>query len=227
MIGLSRCHKNIIYLNNICEDTQENKKLTIIKVEEGKSLFFDGDRADFIFEIIEGISRASKLTSDGRRQVIYFGYRGTIIGMDRNRKYHYNCDAVTDLKVRIYEKAAFYQMVESNPQFCEHLLNRSVAAIDYMQEHFVMLGRKSASEKLAFFLCELMERNGEKMGQTVRLSVPMKRTDIADFLCLTLETVNRNLPFLRKNKIIQFSKSRVIDVLQPNKLKMLADQAEY
>ena len=96
--------------------------------------------------------------------------------------------------------------------------------VDQMHERFMMLSHKSASAKVASFLCELMQHAGVRNGRFVRLSLPVQRADIADFLGLTIETVSRNLTHFKERKIIDISKARIINILQPKTLQKIAQQ---
>lgn len=190
--------------------------------EAGKSLYFEGDDADFIFEIVKGVSRLSKVSPEGKRKILTFGFKGHILGKTNSLKYSHDCCAITALKVRVYRKTTFNNLVENDSEFCRYFFEKSIAEIDLMYDHFMMINHKSAYEKIASFLCELMKYASEKNGNMVRLSLPMKRTDIADFLGLTIETVSRNLSRLKEEGIIELSKCKLIDILEPRKLRKVA-----
>lgn len=192
-------------------------------ISAGDSLFYEGDDAEYIYEVTEGVVRSSKVLIDGRRQVMNFGYPGETIGLSHDSLYHSDCDAVSDVKVRVMRKNASNQDITSDPVFCAQLLKNAVAEVNHMQEHFMMLGRKTAMEKIASFLVAIMDRRTSDQNDYNCFDLPMKRCDIADFLGLTIETVSRNLTKLRKIGIIELKTAQSVCVCKPNALRELAE----
>lgn len=196
----------------------------IYRVEAGKSVFREGDSADYIYEILEGVVRSSKVLCDGRRQVMSFGYPGDILGLSHDCHYHSDCDAVSDLRLRVFKRNACSVNTAKDPAFSDQLLKIAAAEVSSMQEHFLMLGRKSAVEKIASFLVALLNRQGEKVEGHICFDLPMKRSDIADFLGLTIETVSRTLTKLRKDGVIELPTAHKVCVVKPQLLCELAER---
>lgn len=193
-------------------------------VRTGHRLFCEGDDADYIFEIVEGVVRTSKLLFDGRRLVISFGYPGDIVGFSHDNFFHSDCEAISSVRLRVHHKNAHSASFKSKSGFSSRLLRLAAAEINNMQEHFIMLGRKSATEKVASFLVTLLERTGEKAGGLSCFDLPMCRSDIADFLGLSHETVSRVLARLRKDGIIDLPKMYRVRVHKPLTLRKIAEQ---
>lgn len=194
--------------------------------EPEESLFFEGDDADYIYEVVEGVVRSSKVLMDGRRQVLNFCYPGEMIGISHDRRYHCDCDAVSRVKVRLYRRNTSHGDVAKDPEFYARLLKNAAAEVNSMQEHFLMLGRKTAMEKLASFLVAVMNRQEHRRGQPIELELPMKRSDIADFLGMTIETVSRNLTKLRKLKVIELPNTHTVRICRAEELRSLAENAD-
>jgi CRP-like cAMP-binding protein len=191
----------------------------------GHTIFCEGDKADFVYEVLEGVVRTSKVLCDGRRQVLTFAYPGDIIGLSHDSFYHSDCDAISDVKIRVYRKNAFNATFADEPQLCGQLLRYAAAEVNNMQEHFLMLGRKSALEKVASFLVVLLDRVGEKSSEcNTCFQLPMSRSDIADFLGLTIETVSRTLTKLRKQGIIELPDPHTVCVCKTNSLRDLGER---
>jgi len=189
----------------------------------GESLYYEGDDAEYIYQIVEGVVRSSKVLVDGRRQVLNFGYPGEMMGLSHDRFYHSDCDAVSEVKVRVLQKNAHKLDFAETPEFCALLLKNAAAEVNNMQEHFIMLGRKSAIEKIASFLVAIMDRHSEANGCKKCFDIPMMRCDIADFLGLTIETISRNLTKIRKMGIIEMPKAHRVCVCKPDDLRKLAE----
>jgi len=77
--------------------------------EAGHSMFCEGDDADYVYEVVEGVVRTSKMLCDGRRQVLSFAYPGDIVGLSPDQIYHSDCDAVSNVKLRVFHKNTFNQ----------------------------------------------------------------------------------------------------------------------
>ena len=142
------------------------------------------------------------------------------MGVSHDRVYHCECEALTDLKVRILRKNVASADVFVEPEFCELLMKQMAIEMTGMQEHFMMLGRKSATEKLASFLVALLGRVG---ADKYELKLSMSRADIADFLGLTIETVSRTFSKLRKLGVIDLVDAQTVRVLKIDDLNGLAE----
>lgn len=192
----------------------------VMNINSGDGLFFEGDDADYIYEVLEGVVRSSKVLMDGRRQVLNFCYAGEIIGLSHDRLYHCDCDAINQVKVRIHHKSAFMHETANNAKFKARLLQKAAEEINNMQEHFIMLGRKTALEKLASFLLAIMDHSKNHKNA---FDLPMSRSDIADFLGMTIETVSRNLTKLRTMGVINLETAQKIIITKPSQLRALAE----
>lgn len=190
----------------------------------GDLVFCEGDESLFVYEVVEGVVRTSKILCDGRRQIISFGYPGDLVGISHDCRYHNDCEAISEVVVRVHRKNACSASVTSDPEFCDRLLKHSAGEMNAMQEHFMMLGRKSALERVASFLIVLMERVGAKEENGVAFDLAMSRSDIADFLGLTIETISRTLTRLRKEGVIDLPNAHHVVVRRSEHLRNLAER---
>jgi CRP-like cAMP-binding protein len=204
----------------------EGLGLTIKSIPAGSILFHEGDDAYAVYEIIEGVCRSSMVLSNGRRQIISFGYPSDFVGVSHDCKYHYECEAITDMKVRVFRKNACSARSDTDPDFSDRMLKYMAAEVCGMQEHFMMLGKKSATEKLASFLIAIADRSCTHDGQVIKISLPMSRIDIADFLGLTIETISRTFTKLRKDGIVEFDGSKTVVILEPSILLNVSNPDE-
>lgn len=190
-------------------------------LKAGSYLYFEGDPVDWLYQVKSGVLRLTRLLEDGRRQVIAFGYPGDIVGFPANDRHHTDCDVLVDASLQPYRRSAL-ESGACDPELHQHLLQAALHEISAMQDHFMMLGRKSAVEKVASFLSVLSSRVGEAVGQYRQVQLPMSRADIADFLGLTTETVSRTFTQLRQSDIIAIDNIHTIIIRKPEALKGLA-----
>jgi CRP-like cAMP-binding protein len=191
------------------------------RVAAGKHLFHEGQNARSVYEVVSGVLRLTRLMEDGRRQVIAFGYPGDIVGFPSDGQYHTDCDALTPTQVICHNRQAL-ESGSGDQALHARLLQAALHEISEMHDHFLMLGRKSASEKVASFLCTLADRVGQPLGQFTQFDLPMSRSDIADFLGLTTETVCRTFTQLRKSNVIALDRIYTVVVLKSMDLTALA-----
>lgn len=167
----------------------------------GTHLFREGDEAEHVYEIKSGVLRLTRVLENGRRQVIAFGLPGDIIGFPNGELHHTDCDVVATAEVIAHRRAEL-ESGGGDPDTHRRLLRAALREISAMQDHFMMLARKSAMEKVASFLVVLSQRTGAPLGNYTTFMLPMSRADIADFLGLTIETVSRMFSQLRKDGTI-------------------------
>lgn len=196
-----------------------------LTIRPGKHLFLEGDPADRIYEVATGVLRLTRIMEDGRRQVIAFGYPGDTVGFPSDGRYHTDCDALEPATLIVHRRV---DLETSNGDVGLHrrLLQAALREISGMQDHFMMLGRKSSVEKLASFLLVLASRVGEPLGNFDQVALPMTRSDIADFLGLTTETVSRTFTQLRKSQIIAIEHINTVVILKPIALRSIAEGAD-
>lgn len=187
------------------------------RLRPGAFLYYEGDEVDWLYQVTSGVVRLTRLLADGRRQVIAFGYPGDIIGFPADGQHHTDCETLTDARLQPFRRAHL-ETGEGDPVLHSALLQAVLREISAMQDHFMMLGRKSATEKLASFLCVLTDRVGQDLGNYRQVKLPMCRSDIADFLGLTTETVSRTFTQLRKSKIIAIDQSHTVIIQKPTAL---------
>ena len=191
-----------------------NAKTSEVHAKAGSYLYFEGDSVDWLYQVTSGVLRLTRLLLDGRRQVIAFGYPGDIVGFPSGGLYHTDCEVLIDARLRSFRRSNL-ECGEGDPRLHQDLLQAALREISAMQDHFMMLGRKSAAERVASFLCVLADRVGEDLGGYRQVEMPMCRADIADFLGLTTETVSRTLTQLRKRGIIAIDNIHTLTVLRP------------
>jgi len=194
-----------------------DSKTNATRLKAGSYLYFEGDPVEWLYQVTSGVLRLTRVLEDGRRQVIAFGFPGDIVGFPSDGLHHTDCDALVDTCLQPYRRSAL-ESTEGDPKLHRQLLNAALREISAMQDHFMMLGRKSAAEKVASFLCVLTNRIGKDTGGCQQVRLPMSRSDIADFLGLTTETVCRTFTQLRKSKIIEIDNIYTIIILRPDAL---------
>ncbi|NNE23861.1 MAG: cyclic nucleotide-binding domain-containing protein, partial [Rhizobiales bacterium] len=127
----------------------------VCKLRAHEALFCEGDDAEFLYEVVEGVMCNYRILMDGRRQIISFAYPGDLIGLGQTQSYRYSCEAVCGAKVRSISKGALMRDAQGHADLGHRLFEIATNELNSMQDHQLLLGRKSATEKLASFLLVL------------------------------------------------------------------------
>jgi CRP/FNR family transcriptional regulator len=188
----------------------------------GTYLYYEADTVTQLFQIETGVVRLTRVLEDGRRQVIAFGYPGDIVGFPAQGLHHTDCDALTETVLTPISRKVLDDS-DQDPELHGQLVAAALREISAMQDHFMMLGRRSAPEKVACFLRVLLERIADKGREPPVIDLPMTRGDIADFLGLTTETVSRCLSALRKSGVVTMRGVNRIAVLDQAALCLRAE----
>lgn len=194
-------------------------------LKPGAVLFHEGDVTLEVYEVISGVLRLTRVSESGRRQVIAFGFPGDFVGFPKTGRYHTECDALETTEL-IGHSVCHLEKCIDNPVLHARLMHAALEEIGSMQDHFMMLGWKSAIEKTASFLSVMMERVGryaDKAGDQIEFSLPMSRADIADFLGLKTETISRAFTQLRNAHVITLPTAKHVVVLKPEALLAFAE----
>jgi CRP/FNR family transcriptional regulator len=188
-------------------------------ISSGETLMWQGDEEMVVGNVIEGVLKLTASVADGRDQTLGILYPSDFIGRPFGRRSTHSVVALTDAKVCTFPRSTFDRFAEGHPNLDHTLLERTLAALDRSREWLVLLGRKSASERLAAFLLDMANRlgAGDRNGR-IRFELPFGRQDIADLLGLTIETVSRQITRLRDEGVIATPDRRGIVVLNRNRL---------
>jgi CRP/FNR family transcriptional regulator len=170
------------------------------KIDTGKQLMQEGDPADDVFTLTEGMLKVYKLMPDGRRQITGFMIPGDFIGLAYGSSYVYSAEAVVPSTACRFQRTRLLERMTEFPELEHRLLSLASNELAAAQAQMLLLGRKSARERLASFIHGLAQRRGVGDGEVMPL--PMGRNDIADFLGLTIETVSRIFTAMRKERLI-------------------------
>jgi CRP-like cAMP-binding protein len=175
------------------------------QIAQHAHVFREGDAASRIYRLIQGAIMLYKLLPDGRRQVVEFIHAGGVFGFSPVAVYECSAEALVDSDVAAFGRTE----MEQSPVLWRQLAAQVQLQLCAMHEHAVLLGRKSATERVASFLMHYVPGrggyvcSGPRAGEDcARVRLSMTRQEIADHLGLTIETVSRVLSRLRRRGIL-------------------------
>ena len=168
----------------------------------GETVFAQEDVMTSVYNVLDGVLRLYKLLPDGRRQIVGFALPGDFLGMATAERHGFSADAIGPASVCQFTKAAFARFAEHRPILLRRINELAVRELNHARDHMVLLGRRSAEEKVATFLVGWRDRLQRLRGSARMVSLPMNRQDIADYLGLTIETVSRTFTKLEREGVI-------------------------
>jgi CRP/FNR family transcriptional regulator, anaerobic regulatory protein len=167
-----------------------------------EALFTAGQIAHSVHNLTAGVARLYKLLPDGRRQVIGFALPGDFLGTAPSDHYSFSADAIDSVAVCRLSREAFTHFIEQRPHFLIRINAFAAWELMLAQEQMLLLGRRTAEEKVASFLVGWRERLSQIGDERQTITLPMSRQDIADYLGLTIETVSRTLTRFEREKML-------------------------
>jgi CRP/FNR family transcriptional regulator len=173
-----------------------------VHLTRNEALFNAGQPATSVHNVTAGVARLYKLLPDGRRQVIGFAVPGDFLGTMPSERYGYSADAIEAISVCRFPADAFAHFIEHRPHFLLRINEFAARELMLAQEQMLLLGRRTAEEKVAAFLVGWRARLAHIGDERQTISLPMSRQDIADYLGLTIETVSRTLTRFAREKML-------------------------
>lgn len=188
----------------------------------GEVLVREGDPATHLFNITDGDVRVHKLLSDGRRQIVGFLSPGDFLGLATGDRYAFSAEALSPGSACRFRKVDYRKILREMPELEHALLDRAAHELKAAHDQMLLLGRKTAMERLASFLVGLSERARRAGGDGRLVALPMTRAEIADYLGLTTETVSRNTTRLKTRGVIRLLSMHSLSIERPGELLHLA-----
>lgn len=176
--------------------------------EAGQPISWRGDGLSHFSSVVSGIATLTRTMEDGRTQMVGLLLPSDFIGRPGREEVEFDVTAVTEVTLCRFERKPFEALVEDIPHISQRMMEMALDELQAAREWMVLLGRKTAREKIATFL-EMIVRRSTIPGQNVQqFALPLTREEIANFLGLTLETVSRQLSKLKKEGIVDLINRR-------------------
>jgi CRP/FNR family transcriptional regulator, nitrogen fixation regulation protein len=180
--------------------TQTRVVASEFNYKKGNEIYGEKEPSDYVYQVTSGAVCTYKLLSDGRRQIGAFHLAGDIFGFDSSGFNRFTAEAIVDTALRLVRRRSLEFVAERDVTVANNLLSLATSSLRHAEDHMLLLGRKTALERVAAFLVEMDKR----LTAAGVLALPMCRRDIADYLGLTLETVSRALSNLHDRGILGF-----------------------
>lgn len=193
-----------------------------ISLRPGEVLARQGDPADHLFNISSGSVRVFNLMPDGRRQITGFLFAGDFLGLPVQGEYAFSAEAIEPVTVCRFRAREYQALMRQTPDLEAALFQRTTHELAAARAQLMLLGRKTALERLASFLLDLPTHDPARPTAEGHVRLPMTRTEIADYLGLTIETVSRAMTRLKTTGVIRLLSLTEARIEQPERLRAIA-----
>jgi CRP/FNR family transcriptional regulator len=223
-IEISRCddcavrHKAVCGALSDLELARLNQISRRRMINAGQTIMSDEDPAEFFANVISGVIKLTKTLADGRQQIVGLLFAPDFLGRAFSPNNPYFAEAATEVELCSFPHDGFQRILREFPGIEHRLFEQTLDDLDAAREWMVLLGRKTATEKVASFLL-LLARRSTLTGcahvaapEVPRFELPLTRADIADYLGLTIETVSRQITRLKSAGTIRLLDNRLFVV---------------
>ena len=233
---LQRCRQCSVRDLAVCGAMNDDQIAALNKIAHrrvipaGHTIMSDQEPVSFFANIISGTVKLTKTTADGRQQIVGLLFPPDFLGRAFSRHNLYFAEAATDVEICVFPNDRFEALVADYPELQHRLFAKTLDELDAAREWMLLLGRKTAEEKVASILLILAARakrmQCEGAPTDISFEVPLTRADLADHLGLTIETVSRQMTRLRAMRVITVVNSRVVTINDMPRLAALAGRAQ-
>ena len=200
------------------------RDIAVTKVfEPGSTLYSADEPSTLVGTVVQGTIKCFKLLADGRQQIVGFLFPGDFIGSPTQETTHGFAEALTRVELCLFPVPAIQRLVREMPNLERRLLTLANEDLDIAREWMLLLGRKTAQERLATFLLLLAHKAKARGIAEGAIDLPMNRSEIADYLGLSLETVSRQFTKLKSSGHIRIEHNNEITIRDLDGLTEIAE----
>jgi CRP/FNR family transcriptional regulator len=197
------------------------------RVEAKEFVFAEGDPTTHLFRVETGAIALYKILADGRRQIVGFAYPGDLIGLGAQGEHVMNAQAIKPTRLRCVPVGTLHQSAAKDPALGFKLYEALARELAATRDLMLTTGQRSATERVVSFLLAFSRRNERNGQDPSEFELPMTRSDIGDFLGLTIETVSRTFTKLKTLGLIELPQSNRVMLVDIHELEGLADGEDY
>ncbi len=191
--------------------------------EPGSTLYAADEPATMVGTVVRGTIKCFKLLGDGRQQIVGFLFPGDFVGSPTQEVTHGFAEALTQVEICLFPLPAVQRLIREMPNLERRLLTLANEDLDLAQEWMLLLGRKTAKERLATFLLLLAQKAKARGIAEGPIDLPMNRSEIADYLGLSLETVSRQFTKLKSSGHIRIEHNNEVTIRNIGGLTEIAE----
>ncbi len=232
---LKHCSDCAIRHRSVCGALSSDELIAINRIsrrrsyEAGQTIMHEGEHADFFANIVNGVVKLTKTMADGRQHIVGVLFQSDFLGRAMHEHNPYLAIATTQVELCVFPRAEFHRLMDQHRELEHRLFRYTLDELDACRDWTLLLGRKTATERVASFLL-MIARRMSQVGckppddpDSANFLLPVARADMADFLGLTTESVSRQMTRLKTAGIITLRGKRDVHIPEMAKLRRVAD----
>jgi CRP/FNR family transcriptional regulator len=198
---------------------------SLVRFQQGEEIYREGDRADAVFNIIAGVVKSYRSLPDARRHIIGFLFPDDLFGLAEDGRYVNSTKAATTVSVYHIPVPALEARLRKDPGLEFHVICKLCHELREAQRHAFLLSRHHALAKVGLFLQMLEDFQAARGEGTGEIYLPMSRSDIADYVGVSLEAVSRSFRALSTRGVIALRNRRHIKIIDRDRLNDIASES--
>jgi CRP/FNR family transcriptional regulator len=219
----ARCGDCPIQHRAICSYSGKDEILMLEEVKSyktyapGESIIWAGDDMRFVGSVVTGVASLSQTLEDGRRQMVGLLLPSDFVGRPGRVHALFDVEATTEVTLCRFERKPFEKLLNEMPSLRHRMLDMALDELDSAREWMLLLGRKTAREKIASLISIMSRREATALvpneHYSTEFDLKLTREAMADYLGLTLETVSRQINALKKDGVIDLTGKRNVRIM--------------
>lgn len=202
------------------ELTELDELSSQIMFDANSTLFDQDEPAGMVFNIIAGAVRLSRISTDGRRQIVGFALPGDFLGLSMTDRTLYSAETMAPARACRFPRRAFSALLDRKPDLLKRLHTMASHELSLARDQMIILSRNTVEQRMAIFILTMRDRWQRVLGECVHVPLPMTRRDIGDFLGMTMETASRQMTKFAREALISIAPDGVT-ILDETRLKRL------
>jgi CRP-like cAMP-binding protein len=175
---------------------------TPVKFKKGEAIYRAGMRGDFLYGVVSGFAKTFFPVLTGRQCIMGFRFPGDLMGLHTDGVYLNSAEAISQLVVYKFSVAHYEAMLRAHSALAPQLATKLMHDIAEHQHHAYILSRNDALGRIGMFIEMLAATKSLRLAADGAIHVPMSRSDIANYLGITRESLSRGLAVLKGRKIV-------------------------
>lgn len=225
---MSKCDQCMIRELNSLKELSKDELIrishckTVKKISKGAILFNEGDHVNGVFCIKSGVCKVSKISENGREQIIHLNRKGDLLGqrsLISDETANLKATAVNDMEVCFIPKTEIVKDLQNNTNFSLSVLKNMAIALKDTDNSLVNMAQKSVKQRLAFTLLYLESTFGVKENGAI--DIQLTREDIANIIGTATESAIRLISELKKKGLIQLFNKDIV-LIDKKALKLIS-----
>ncbi|MBZ9687567.1 Crp/Fnr family transcriptional regulator [Clostridium estertheticum] len=191
--------------------------------KKGSVLCHEGEKSDTLFIINEGGVKISKLTKEGKEQIVHILTSGDFFGelslFNNNETYNFDVYAISDTKICTLTKQNMDEILMNNPQISLKLLQVITKRLSDTENLAQNLATNDAEIRIAYMLLEFAEKYGVNTSEGLQVKLPISKEEMASYVGVTRETISRKLSIFEELGIISHKGNKLLVIKKLDMLK--------